>query len=55
MHCHIAWHVAEGFGLQFLESPSQIVMPDRESYEKQCSDWGRYDADSYYKKDDSGL
>ncbi|EMC98300.1 hypothetical protein BAUCODRAFT_42685, partial [Baudoinia panamericana UAMH 10762] len=24
MHCHIAWHISEGLGLQFLESPSNI-------------------------------
>ncbi|KAK5118803.1 hypothetical protein LTR62_000012 [Meristemomyces frigidus] len=55
MHCHIAWHVAEGLGLQFLESPAQITLPDRTQFEGQCSAWQSYYQTAYWDKDDSGI
>ncbi|KAH0176565.1 laccase-like multicopper oxidase, partial [Aureobasidium melanogenum] len=54
MHCHIAWHVADGLATQFLESPSQINIDS--SFNDICSTWRDfYPEDSYWKKDDSGV
>ncbi|KAK0940481.1 laccase, multicopper oxidase, benzenediol:oxygen oxidorectuctase [Friedmanniomyces endolithicus] len=55
MHCHIAWHVSEGLGVQFLESPSQITLPDKSQFDSQCSAWNKYYQTAYWKKDDSGI
>lgn len=55
MHCHISWHISEGLGVQFLEAPSQIVMPDQTTFDTQCANWKAYEPTMYYKKDDSGL
>ncbi|KAB8337263.1 hypothetical protein FH972_021565 [Carpinus fangiana] len=59
MHCHIAWHIAEGLGVQFLESKSLIAGGSPQSpgpaWNNQCSAWNRYYSTSYWKKDDSGL
>ena len=52
-HCHIAWHVGMGLGAQFLESKSQIQVPQQ--FEDQCNAWRQYDDTAYYKQDDSGL
>ncbi|KAK5706208.1 laccase, multicopper oxidase, benzenediol:oxygen oxidorectuctase [Elasticomyces elasticus] len=55
MHCHIAWHVSEGLGMQFLESPSQIQLPDQGQFQSQCKAWEDYYSTAYWKKDDSGI
>lgn len=55
MHCHIAWHISEGLGMQFLEQPDKIVMPEKSSYDNLCSAWNSYSSGMYYPKDDSGL
>ncbi|KAI4726487.1 hypothetical protein E4T49_05757 [Aureobasidium sp. EXF-10728] len=54
MHCHIAWHVADGLATQFLETPDQIEIDP--TFNDICSEWRDfYPADSYWKKDDSGV
>lgn len=55
MHCHIAWHIGEGLGMQFVEAPDQAVFPDSNAYEKTCNNWKAYAAGELYAKDDSGL
>lgn len=55
MHCHIAWHVSEGLALQWLEAPSQIVMPSQSAFETTCQNWDTYYKTAYYKKTDSGV
>ena len=55
MHCHIAWHISEGLGVQFLESPSQIVMPNQAEFDNTCNNYKAYYKNAYWKKDDSGL
>ncbi|KAK3669926.1 laccase, multicopper oxidase, benzenediol:oxygen oxidorectuctase [Recurvomyces mirabilis] len=55
MHCHIAWHVSEGLGLQFIESPDQITLPDQTQFSQQCAAWDKYYQTAYWKKDDSGI
>ncbi|KAI9654427.1 MAG: hypothetical protein M1831_005393 [Alyxoria varia] len=54
MHCHIAWHISQGLGVQFLEAKSQIKLPGAQ-YEQQCDDWKDYYRTALYKQDDSGL
>ena len=54
MHCHIAWHISQGLGVQFLESKSQINLPGA-GFEQQCEDWRGYASGAVYKQDDSGL
>jgi hypothetical protein len=57
MHCHIAAHISEGLGVQFLEAASEIVLPNAATYEQQCQSWVNYDSSNKrkYHKDDSGL
>ncbi|QDS75104.1 hypothetical protein FKW77_007202 [Venturia effusa] len=55
MHCHIAWHVAEGLGVQFLESKSTINLPDA-AWDKTCANWKKYyNGSPAYLQSDSGL
>jgi len=61
MHCHIAYHVADGLSLQFLEVPSQIVDIYGEqsaNFRESCDKWNAY-ADGptppMYNKTGSGL
>ncbi|KAF2765840.1 putative multicopper oxidase, type 1 [Teratosphaeria nubilosa] len=55
MHCHIAWHISEGFGVQFVEAPEHINFPDRTQFHQECSDYQEYAKTAYYTKDNSGL
>ena len=54
MHCHIAWHIGEGLGVQFLESKDQFPAYPAD-YDQTCADWSTYYATAPYKKTDSGL
>ncbi|KAF2400757.1 hypothetical protein EJ06DRAFT_542895 [Trichodelitschia bisporula] len=55
MHCHIAWHISEGLGVQFLESKSTIKLPDA-TWQKTCANWNAYySGNPAYLKTDSGL
>ncbi|KAL9065002.1 MAG: hypothetical protein Q9157_007632, partial [Trypethelium eluteriae] len=51
-HCHIAWHISEGLGLDFVEASGSIPAPSS-AYSTTCSNWNKYYPTSYYKKDDS--
>ena len=53
--CHIAFHIGEGLGVQFTESPSKTVLPDETAFNQTCDTWNKYYANAYYKKSDSGL
>ncbi|KAF4552671.1 Multicopper oxidase-like protein 1 [Elsinoe fawcettii] len=55
MHCHIAWHIGQGLGVQFLESKSQIQMPDQDQFTRTCGNWKKFQAGMPYPKYDSGL
>jgi hypothetical protein len=52
---HIAWHIAEGLGVQFLENPEAISFPEKEQYDRQCANWKAYQKGMPYVKVDSGL
>ncbi|ORY12815.1 putative multicopper oxidase, type 1 [Clohesyomyces aquaticus] len=54
MHCHIAWHVADGLAVQFLESKSTAPPVDA-SWETTCSNYQKYSKTAYWQKTDSGL
>jgi FtsP/CotA-like multicopper oxidase with cupredoxin domain len=55
MHCHIAWHISAGLGVQFLESKDQIRLPGQD-WQNTCNNWrGYYNNEPMYLKDDSGL
>ncbi|KAI9727714.1 MAG: hypothetical protein M1828_005942 [Chrysothrix sp. TS-e1954] len=57
MHCHIAFHISEGFGIDYLEAVDQMKLSDEAQYQKTCQNWQKYQtADLYhYQLDDSGL
>jgi len=55
MHCHIAWHISEGLGVQFIESPSSITFPDKTQFDNQCSAWKTFSQSMLYPQVDSGL
>ncbi|KAI9664629.1 MAG: hypothetical protein M1821_006075 [Bathelium mastoideum] len=54
MHCHIAWHISEGLGLDFLEAASQVPAPSAQ-FNTTCNNWNTYQQNAIYKQDDSGL
>jgi FtsP/CotA-like multicopper oxidase with cupredoxin domain len=54
MHCHIAWHVSDGLGLQFLESKASIPLGDS-AWDQTCANWNTYQKTMPYPKTDSGL
>ncbi|RDW88368.1 hypothetical protein BP6252_00400 [Coleophoma cylindrospora] len=55
MHCHIAWHVGEGFAVQFLERAGDIPSTVDLSGLDSCAAWDDWYPTSPYKKEDSGL
>ena len=55
LHCHIAWHINQGFGLQFLNTPEKMRLIDGGTSNEECDSWNRCYAGAYWKKADSGL
>lgn len=55
MHCHVSRHISAGLGMQYLEAPSQIVLPDQGVFNEECEKWRAYTATAVYPKTDSGL
>ncbi|KAF2667907.1 hypothetical protein BT63DRAFT_359825, partial [Microthyrium microscopicum] len=43
-HCHIAWHVSEGFGMQFVERATEIpgTIGQVDEFNQGCLDWRNY-------------
>ncbi|KAF2874552.1 putative multicopper oxidase, type 1 [Massariosphaeria phaeospora] len=54
MHCHIAWHVADGLAVQFLESKDTMPVGGA-AWDKTCANWKNYSPNMPYPKSDSGL
>ncbi|KAL9082176.1 MAG: hypothetical protein Q9159_006641 [Coniocarpon cinnabarinum] len=52
-HCHIAWHISQGLGVQFLESKQNIAIP--EQFADQCSAWKDFERTALYLPEGSGL
>lgn len=58
MHCHIAWHIGEGLGMQYVEAPDQVVFPNKDDFAKTCNNYKAYAAnkgEDLYGVYDSGL
>ncbi|KAJ5239913.1 hypothetical protein N7468_004532 [Penicillium chermesinum] len=56
MHCHIGWHVEEGFALQFVERESEIEdVIDYKSLKSNCGSWRAYDTKFDIQQIDSGV
>ncbi|KKY25837.1 putative laccase-1 precursor [Diplodia seriata] len=57
MHCHIPFHVGQGFSLQFLERVDEIEDTlDVDTYSSECAAWkDYYDGSQIYTQTDSGL
>ncbi|KUI63476.1 Laccase [Cytospora mali] len=60
MHCHIAWHVAGGLSVTFLERLGDyragMNATDIDVLNSQCTAWDNYfPADDPYPQDDSGI
>jgi FtsP/CotA-like multicopper oxidase with cupredoxin domain len=56
MHCHIAFHVGEGFGMQFVERASEIPgLMDLSHLEEECQAWDAWYATTINPQADSGL
>jgi hypothetical protein len=57
-HCHIAWHIGEGLGMQYVEQPDKVVFPDKTAFAKTCSNYKSYQSNkalNVYGVMDSGL
>ncbi|KAJ5110489.1 hypothetical protein N7532_001024 [Penicillium argentinense] len=54
MHCHIAWHISEGFAIQQLERISDISW-DMASQNSTCKNWDRYAHADDVTQYDSGV
>ncbi|KAI7360755.1 hypothetical protein KC336_g21934 [Hortaea werneckii] len=59
MHCHIPWHVGQGFSHQFLERKDEILgaIGDMSSFSNGCDSWRSYwnSPARVYEQEDSGL
>lgn len=56
MHCHIGWHTAEGFAVQFVERAAEIpALVDSASLEDTCSAWATYATAEGFVQEDSGI
>jgi hypothetical protein len=57
MHCHVAFHVSEGFGNQFLERSSKIVSATGgAAFENSgCSSWNSFEVTRNIQPNDSGV
>ena len=59
MHCHIGWHVSQGFSLQFLERKSEIVssIGQLDEFRNGCASWKSFwnSPARIWSEEDSGL
>jgi hypothetical protein len=55
-HCHIAWHVAQGLSVQFLERVSSIPSSmNLNAITPNCNAWDAYYPTDPFQQSDSGL
>lgn len=56
MHCHIGWHVSEGFALQLVERIDEInALTDFDTLNSTCAAWDTYAEISGVELEDSGV
>ncbi len=59
MHCHIGWHAAEGFSLQFIvredEIPDLISPQEAQDADRGCMEWDAFVERTRLIQDDSGI
>jgi hypothetical protein len=58
MHCHIAFHVSQGFSVQFMERKGEIqgVIGDTSGMKQGCTEWNKYwNGPHPYEQTDSGI
>lgn len=57
MHCHIAWHAAQGLSVQFLERKNEIkgAIGSTTEFSKGCQEWREYWPNRVYNQTDSGI
>lgn len=57
MHCHIAWHVAEGFAMQFVERENEIAasLVEPELFLDTCKVWDDWYPTSFWMQEDAGV
>lgn len=56
MHCHIGWHVSEGFALEVVERESEFgSIIDTGVMNETCSSWETYADSSNIVEEDSGV
>jgi Multicopper oxidase len=56
MHCHIGWHIEEGFALQFIERYDEIQdLIDYDGLQDVCEPWIAYDQANNIVQTDSGV
>ena len=56
-HCHIAWHVAQGLSVQYLEQEASIASSmNLGALQPNCNNWNAYyPSQDPFKQSDSGL
>jgi FtsP/CotA-like multicopper oxidase with cupredoxin domain len=58
-HCHIAWHISGGLGVDFMErvseQSSQVSLTQRTQFNNECAKWNQYWDASGLSQPDSGL
>lgn len=56
LHCHIVWHVSQGFAVQIIERESEILAwYDKAVLDQTCVPWGTYAETAVFGEDDSGF
>lgn len=56
MHCHIGWHIEEGFAIQFIERYDEIrSLVDYNKLQGVCNPWDAYDTSANITQIDSGV
>lgn len=56
MHCHIGWHVSEGFALQFIERVDEIPgITQEDLLSDVCTEWAAHSEENSIVQHDSGV
>ncbi|KAH6874866.1 multicopper oxidase [Thelonectria olida] len=56
LHCHIGWHMSEGFAVQFLEREDELEqISNKEMIDDQCATWSAFQDEQGIHQWDSGI